>query len=82
MTGARALCRRTQADVGTAEWPGTTGVTALVASRRAMDECTDCQQSLAGSDMTAPWEDGDNPSAYTTCRHCGTENVLEGFGED
>jgi RNase P subunit RPR2 len=45
-------------------------------------DCINCQQSLAGSDFTAPWEDGDNPYAYVTCRNCGAENMLEGYGED
>lgn len=47
-----------------------------------MRECTACQGDLSGSELTDAWEDGDNPSAYATCRHCGYENVLSGFGGD
>jgi hypothetical protein len=32
--------------------------------------------------MTDAWEDGDNAQAYVTCRHCGHENTLWGFGGD
>lgn len=44
--------------------------------------CNGCQQPLAGSELTAPYEDGNNPHAYVTCRHCGTQNIMFGFGED
>ncbi len=47
-----------------------------------MNTCESCQSSLSGSDLTLPWEDGDNAYAYVTCRHCGHENIKEGFGED
>lgn len=38
------------------------------------DKCISCQQNLAGSVRTEEWEDGDNSSAYVTCRHCGCYN--------
>jgi hypothetical protein len=42
-----------------------------------------CQGSLRGAVLVGAWEDGNNPSAYATCRHCGHKNVLYGFdGED
>lgn len=44
--------------------------------------CTACGQSMAGADLTLPWEDGDNDTAYVTCPHCGTEHPRFGFGED
>lgn len=47
-----------------------------------MHECENCQASLAGSDVTLPWEDGSNSTAYVTCRSCGHENTGYGFGED
>lgn len=47
-----------------------------------MNECESCQQSLAGAELTVPWEDGNNPYAYITCRICGHENTAYGFGED
>jgi DNA-directed RNA polymerase subunit RPC12/RpoP len=47
-----------------------------------MNECINCQQSLAGGVLTLPWEDGDNKYAYVTCPHCGFENVQYGYGED
>jgi RNase P subunit RPR2 len=42
--------------------------------------CLSCQAPLRG-DLTSPWEDGDNPHAYVTCR-CGFKNPIYGFGED
>ena len=47
-----------------------------------MNECENCQQPLTGGELTLPWEDGDNPYAYITCRWCGHENAAYGFGED
>ena len=47
-----------------------------------MRECENCQASLAGGNLTLPWEDGHNPHAYVTCRVCGHENDVFGFGED
>lgn len=47
-----------------------------------MQDCVSCQRDLSGSELTQPWEDGDNPYAYVTCRHCGYENLLDGFGAD
>ena len=47
-----------------------------------MQDCCNCGQSLAGGELTAPWEDGDNPSTYVKCPHCGAINYLDGFGED
>lgn len=47
-----------------------------------MRECETCQTSLSGADLTLPWEDGSNPAAYATCRNCGHENTVFGFGED
>ncbi|QVT79703.1 hypothetical protein ENKNEFLB_02093 [Nocardioides aquaticus] len=47
-----------------------------------MNQCIDCQQDLRGSVLTAAWEDGNNESAYVTCRHCGAENIRSGFGGD
>lgn len=47
-----------------------------------MKDCENCQRSLAGAELTLPWEDGDNPYAYVTCRGCGHKNTLYGFGED
>ena len=47
-----------------------------------MGECENCQGSLAGGDVTLPWEDGNNAYAYVVCRHCGHENTEYGFGED
>lgn len=47
-----------------------------------MDTCIECEMSLAGGDLTLPWEDGDNPCAYVRCPHCGTENIVYGYGED
>lgn len=45
-------------------------------------ECENCGQSLAGEALTLPWEDGDNPNAYVTCRYCGHENNLYCYDED
>ena len=45
-----------------------------------MRECENCQSSLAGADLTLPWEGGDNPNAYVICRSCGHENTVYGFG--
>lgn len=47
-----------------------------------MRECISCQGSLSDGEVTLPWEDGDNAYAYTICRQCGFENILDGFGED
>lgn len=47
-----------------------------------MNECESCQQSLAGAELTLPWEDGGNPDAYIPCPHCGHENIKYRFGED
>lgn len=47
-----------------------------------MDECENCQGSLAGAALTAPWEDGSNPYGYATCPRCGHDTTLYGFGED
>ena len=47
-----------------------------------MNKCINCQQSLQGGDLTLPWEDGDNPTAYVICPHCGYQNDVYGFGED
>lgn len=47
-----------------------------------MNECENCQRSLAGSELTLPWEDGNNPYAYATCPTCGHETTMYGFGED
>ena len=44
--------------------------------------CESCGESLAGASLTLPWEDGDNPSAYIRCPHCGCKNYRDGFGED
>ena len=46
-----------------------------------METCANCGQILRG-EITLPWEDGDNPYAYVRCRHCGYENIVDGFGED
>jgi len=45
-------------------------------------KCTNCQQTLGNGDFTAPWEVGDNSNAYVKCHSCGSENILEGYGED
>ena len=45
-------------------------------------ECINCQKSLENGDFTAPWEDGDNSHAYVKCCNCGSENILEGYGEE
>ena len=47
-----------------------------------MQECENCQKSLDDSEGTLPWEDGDNSYAYVTCRHCGHEKIMSGFGGD
>lgn len=47
-----------------------------------MNTCENCQQSLADSFLTLPWEDGDNSHAYVTCPYCRHENIKYGFGED
>lgn len=44
--------------------------------------CESCGQSLSGSDLSLPWEDGDNAEAYVTCKYCGHENIKYGYGED
>lgn len=46
------------------------------------DICIACGQSLRGGDYVLPWEEGDNPSAFIRCPHCGYENERDGFGED
>jgi RNase P subunit RPR2 len=46
-----------------------------------MNECENCQDTLSGS-LTLPWEDGGNPYAYVTCRRCGHDNTVYGYGED
>lgn len=43
--------------------------------------CVNCGRPLKGSSLTLPWEDGDNSSAYITCRHCGYANYSS-IGED
>ena len=43
--------------------------------------CVNCGRPLKGSILTLPWEDGDNPSAYITCRHCGYYNYSS-IGDD
>lgn len=47
-----------------------------------MGECISCGRPLAGCELTLPWEDGDNPTAYVRCPRCGYENIRYGFGED
>ncbi len=47
-----------------------------------MRTCISCGQSLERGKLVLPWEDGDNPSAYVRCPHCGYENIMAGFGED
>jgi ribosomal protein S27E len=47
-----------------------------------MRECENCQESLADSEGTLPWEDGNNADAYIICRHCRHKNIVYGFGED
>ena len=47
-----------------------------------MRDCSNCGQSLEGGELTLPWEDGDNASAYVKCPHCGAKNYVSGFGED
>ena len=47
-----------------------------------MNTCPYCGRSLRGGELTLPWEDGDNASAYVRCPHCGVEVYLDGFGED
>lgn len=44
--------------------------------RGSAGTCISCQQSLAGSEHTSPWEDGDNSAGYVTCRHCGAQNYV------
>jgi len=48
----------------------------------ATDRCENCGQSLAGSDFSLPWEDGNNPNAYVRCWFCGHKTIQYGFGED
>jgi len=45
-------------------------------------ECVNCQKSLENGEFRAPWENGDNSHAYVKCRSCGSENILEGYGEE
>ena len=47
-----------------------------------MDVCISCGGSLAGAELTLPWEDGDNSHAYVRCPHCGFENIKYGYGDD
>jgi len=47
-----------------------------------MNECEACHQDMTGSPITDKWEDGDNPEAYVTCRHCGHKNIQLGWGGD
>jgi hypothetical protein len=47
-----------------------------------MQECENCQGSLAGAEGSLPWEDGNNPHAYKRCPNCGHKNIFYGFGED
>ncbi len=47
-----------------------------------MDVCSSCGWDLDGAIITLPWEDGCTPYAYVECPHCGTENIVYGFGED
>jgi len=47
-----------------------------------MEECISCGHPLDGGALTLPWEDGGNRYAYVTCPFCGSENIMEGFGED
>lgn len=47
-----------------------------------MRDCENCQDSLAGGELTLPWADGNNPNAYVICPHCGHKNTMYGFGED
>ena len=44
--------------------------------------CPYCGADLSGADLTLPWEDGDNESAYVTCPDCGAEIEVDGYGED
>lgn len=43
------------------------------------NDCESCGRDMSGSELTDAWEDGDNASAYVTCRHCGHHNDRE-FG--
>ena len=44
-------------------------------SRRKSDrKCSNCGQSLAGGEYSAPWENGNNSDGYTKCPHCGYIN--------
>ncbi len=45
-------------------------------------DCPCCGWPLDGGSLTLPWEDGDNPSAYVTCPHCGEKVPVDGYGED
>ena len=47
-----------------------------------MNTCEGCGQSLAGGDLTLPWEEGDNEYAYVECPHCGYKQIKYGYGED
>jgi hypothetical protein len=47
-----------------------------------MNSCEDCQESLAGSELTLPWENGDNSYSYVACRRCRLQKVVYGFGEN
>lgn len=38
------------------------------------NQCISCHKDMTGSEYTAKWEDGDNSSAYITCKHCGCYN--------
>ena len=46
------------------------------------DTCENCGRSLDGGELTLPWEDGDNPTAYVICPHCRYKNIQYGYGED
>lgn len=39
-------------------------------------ECPNCGGDLAGGEFVAPWEDGDNSSAYVRCPHCGYKRLM------
>lgn len=36
--------------------------------------CEFCGQPLAGGEHVSSWENGNNPSAYVKCPHCGRPN--------
>ena len=47
-----------------------------------MDTCVFCGRSIDDGELTLPWEDGDNAYAYVICPHCGTKNIIDGYGDD